>query len=371
MKKTILFSVLASTILFACTDSKKYTLTGHIPADKYNGKTVYMYDHYRIHEISPIDSAEVNNGTFVFSGITPDTVSVRFISLDKDRIPYLFVVEKGEIEMSLDTANNKMIVEKGGELNQSYRQLRDSIDSFFERGIAMTKERMELTEKNEFGPEDYKKWAAETDNLLNEIEDRVSAFVRQNSQNQLGEYAFEQDAYFLAPEKQLALLPAFRNTYRETEMNVFKKKYMENYIATDKGKPYRDIKGSGLDGKTVSLSDFAGKGQVVLVDFWASWCGPCREQMPEIKAIYDKYKSKGFVVVGVSLDHCKENWVNATKEEGIEWPQLSNLKAWDEDAAIAYGIRFIPQTVLIDKDGTIIERNLPGQGLEYKLDEIL
>lgn len=122
------------------------------------------------------------------------------------------------------------------------------------------------------------------------------------------------------------------------------------------------------EGEPVSLSDLRGK--VVLVDFWASWCGPCRRENPNVVRMYNKYKDKGFEILGVSLDNNKERWMNAIEADGLTWPHISDLKGWSNTAAQKYGVTSIPQTVLLDKDGKIIARNLRGSRLEAKLAEI-
>ena len=121
----------------------------------------------------------------------------------------------------------------------------------------------------------------------------------------------------------------------------------------------------------MKLSDFIAKNKYTLIDFWASWCGPCRAEMPNVVAAYKKYQSKGFGIVGVSLDRDAEAWKKAIKDLNITWPQMSDLKAWDCEGAKLYGVRSIPATVLVDQEGTIIARNLRGDAIEAKLAELL
>ena len=123
------------------------------------------------------------------------------------------------------------------------------------------------------------------------------------------------------------------------------------------------------DGKEIALSSLRGK--VVLIDFWASWCGPCRKEMPNVVRAYAKYKSKGFEIYGVSLDKEKGNWVEAIEEEGITWPQVSDLLYWQSSVISLYAIEGIPYTVLLDREGTIIAKNLRGEELDEKLAEVL
>ena len=122
------------------------------------------------------------------------------------------------------------------------------------------------------------------------------------------------------------------------------------------------------EGADLSLSDF--KGKVVLVDFWASWCGPCRRENPNVVRMYDKYKNQGFEILSVSLDRKKDRWLKAIEKDGLNWAHVSDLKGWKNEVAQLYGVSSIPHTVLLDKEGKILARNLRGPKLEQKLAEI-
>ncbi|MBI3518678.1 MAG: AhpC/TSA family protein [Bacteroidetes bacterium] len=121
--------------------------------------------------------------------------------------------------------------------------------------------------------------------------------------------------------------------------------------------------------KDLALSSLRGK--VVLIDFWASWCAPCRKELPNVKHAYEKYKSKGFEILGVSLDKDRTAWLEAISKEGLTWPQVSDLKFWQSEACSIYAVQSIPYTVLIDKEGKIIATDLRGAELEKKLAEVL
>ncbi|WP_317898394.1 TlpA disulfide reductase family protein [Aurantibacillus circumpalustris] len=139
--------------------------------------------------------------------------------------------------------------------------------------------------------------------------------------------------------------------------------------ATAIGQVAPDIILNSPEGKEIALSSL--KGKVVLVDFWASWCGPCRKEMPNVVKAYAKFKNKGFEIFGVSLDKEGERWVEAIAKDGITWPQVSDLKQWESSVVRLYNIQGIPYTVLLDKEGKIIAKNLRGEELEKKLAEVL
>ncbi|MBK8614795.1 MAG: TlpA family protein disulfide reductase [Flavobacteriales bacterium] len=122
------------------------------------------------------------------------------------------------------------------------------------------------------------------------------------------------------------------------------------------------------NGRTIALSSLRGK--VVLIDFWASWCKPCRMENPNVKRVYEKYHAKGFEIIGVSLDRDKNSWMGAIQQDGLPWLHVSDLQFWNNAAAQQYGISSIPFTVLVDKDGKVIDKNLRGPALEAKLAEL-
>ena len=140
-------------------------------------------------------------------------------------------------------------------------------------------------------------------------------------------------------------------------------------LATLSGQEAPEINLPTPDGKELALSSFRGK--IVLIDFWASWCGPCRKEMPNVVKIYNKFKNKGFEIYGVSLDQDKDRWLEAIVKDGITWPQVSDLKYWNCEAAKAYAVQGIPYTVLVDKEGKIIAKGLRGIELEEAIDKAL
>jgi peroxiredoxin len=162
----------------------------------------------------------------------------------------------------------------------------------------------------------------------------------------------------------------FITRYRteEPEATDGLKKKVDQIKAFSEGGEAPNFTQANTDGEDVSLTDFRGK--VLLVDFWASWCGPCRRENPNVVKMYNKYKEQGFDVLGVSLDNQKQRWLSAIEQDGLEWHHVSDLKGWKNEVAVSYGVRSIPHTVLLDREGRIIARNLRGGALETKLAEI-
>lgn len=159
--------------------------------------------------------------------------------------------------------------------------------------------------------------------------------------------------------------------------NLKKKSYAEilrkvinSRKVTDVGQKAPNFSVKDIDGKTVSLSDFTGKGYL-LIDFWASWCGPCRKENPNVVEAYNKYHDKGFDILAISLDKTKEAWLRGIEQDGLKYHHVSELQYWNSDIARLYGIRSIPSNLLIDKEGKIIAKNLRGEELHEILSQLL
>ena len=207
--------------------------------------------------------------------------------------------------------------------------------------------------------------------LQEQYENAIKEAVQKNITNPVGVFLFKQTFYNNSTAENEALLQQVPANFQNDETIVRIKELTETQKKTAVGTKFIDFEMETPDGKAVKLSDYVGKGKVVLVDFLASWCGPCRREMPNLVEAYAKYKGKNFEIVGVSLDQDGAAWKESIKKLNMTWPQMSDLKFWQSKGAQLYAINSIPHTVLIDGDGTIIARGLHGEELQAKIAEVV
>jgi peroxiredoxin len=203
------------------------------------------------------------------------------------------------------------------------------------------------------------------------IHDEVAAFLEKQQPslgllNLLQQNTLDKDKYF---KTYLIVAEKVKQGWSNYSQGKSFLVMVEAMRTTAIGQPAPEIALPDPNGNIVKLSSL--KGKYVLVDFWAKWCGPCRQENPNVVKVFNKYKDKGFTVFGVSLDRKKEDWLQAIEQDGLTWTHVSDLKYWQSEAAKTYNITAIPFSVLVDPNGIIVDKNLRGQALEKRLSELL
>lgn len=348
MKKlTYLVVATAALSMIACTGNKTgYMITGTVEGAA-DGDTVFIQEASGRNLIK-LDTAIITKGEFVFEG-TQDSAINRYVTCQVNGEPLImdFFLENGNINIALTKENDSAT---GTKNNDAYQKFRSQMNDLNKKMSAAT------------DPQEMAKLEEQYMAVLKEA-------VKENITNPVGVHLFKQTFYNNSTEENDALLVQVPANYQNDEAIVSIKEVTEKQKKTAVGTKFIDFEMQTPEGKAVKLSDYVGKGKVVLVDFWASWCGPCRREMPNLVETYAEYKGKNFEIVGVSLDQDDAAWKESINKMNMTWPQMSDLKFWQSEGAQLYAVSSIPHTVLIDGEGTIIARGLHGAELKAKIAE--
>lgn len=202
-------------------------------------------------------------------------------------------------------------------------------------------------------------------------EANIVDFIRQHPADLAALYIlYREQAPRLSSTDVLAYLELFETSLQQKSYAEILRKLVDVREVVSVGQQAPDFTIPDADGQPVSLSQLLGKGYL-LIDFWASWCGPCRRENPHVVKTYEEFHDKGFDILGVSLDRSREPWLKAIEQDGLRWHHVSELKFWNSDAVRKYGIRTIPANVLVDNTGKIVARNLRGGDLSDTLRQLL
>lgn len=356
MKNLLLFASAVAMATACTTTPKGYTIQGTAPDSTFNGKVAYLYDYAKD---NPVDSAIVENGKFTFTGVI-DTPSVFRVELARNYANIIGVNEIIDVSMDQNPASvsgkglNGQLGTFLKETQKNMAEIRTAYDS--------------LSKIYANNPDSFKlQFAPYQDAYESKNKQLADTYVAKNKDNMLGVYCLWSEIGEMSLTQidsvfaQMPAAKAFKpfQTMRQEKVNEAK---------TAPGQKFVDFKGKDISGKEIALSDFVGKGNYVLADFWASWCGPCRGEMPNLKEIHEKYKDQGLIVLGVNVWDSKAKFDKAREEEGMTW---SHLYASDnKEATKLYGINGIPQIILFAPDGTIVARDLRGQAMKDKIAEV-
>jgi len=370
----LLFIVLQ--LLTSC-GGHDYTVKGTVADSALEGDTLYLKSYnLETNEAKVLDSTIVEGLCFNFKGQASDSLGYLSIySRDHRMEPGLFMVEDGSITFKIDSFDATRATYKtsvaGTPQNDQFQAFQCRRDSLLYIILDLNKKLEELRKNGKLEDVDVRTLNDRFKIILEEYEKCIEGFVVTHAENPISAKIFLDEMYTLHLLSLKKAFSAISTQYIRPSVYDRVKKNLNAMEATAVGKKFTDVKGKTMNGVDIAFSDIIGKGSVVLVDFWASWCTPCRELIPELQDLFQRYKSKGLKVISVSLDDNLEQWRKATKAEKITWPQLSNLKGWEEPAASIYGISTIPQLILFDKDGTILARDPNLTDLELLLREKL
>ena len=372
MKKILPFAGVGVAVIFTTcqTSDNSAFISGEIKDGA--GKTIYL-DQLSSQTPVPIDSAVIDeNGRFEFSQFKP-TLNFYRLRIEPQNAAILVLDSMDKVHVLADAKNMADAKISGSKetdafnefnaIGKKYKTKVDSLQQMFQAELM----------KNPNDSVKINQLKREVDTVYQDILEKWANELSIKVKQHKDKFASIMVLQMLDPQKYMevyAEVDKGLSTQHPTHPMVqMLHKIVVRQSALAPGTPCPDIALPDPNGKEIRLSSFRGK--VVLIDFWASWCKPCRAEMPKMVSLYKKYKNKEFEILGISLDKEKEKWIQAIQQDGITWPQVSDLKFWDSEVVNLFNVESIPYTILIDKEGKIVAKGLQGDKLENKLKEML
>jgi|SRR5688572_519371 len=380
MKKLLVLSAALPLLAFSQQKTNTFKIKGDV--NSVNPNVEWVYFQYLADGEWKTDSIKPKNGKYRFNGRVAEPqagrLRVKYLAGSDGIIPATnnkrdiatIFLEKGKINViSMDTFSNIKVI--GSESHTEYIKLNSALKPFIDKmDVLFTINREHRKNKDSLN---IKKIEAEIDLVAKERNENIYAkYVRENPNSPLALYALRQYAgWDIDPDKAEPLFDMLPLATKQWPSAIELKELIEIAKKTGIGRIAMDFTQNDTLGKPITLSSFRGK--YLLIDFWASWCGPCRVENPNVVRAFHKYKDKGFDILGVSLDRSweKEKWIKAIHDDRLTWTQVSDLKFWNNEVAKQFGIKAIPQNLLLDPEGKIIAKNLRGDELDKRLEEFI
>lgn len=356
--KHVFFSAFLTISVSACAQPKKdiYTISGHLAGLK-EKQWVYTEG----------DSAQIKNGRFKFTGKTKEPKMVPLFTKSKPLITLLFFVSNNEITtIEGKAAAFEQASITGPAVQTDFIRLNNLM-----KPVNLQKEKLFKAYEVAATANDSTKMTAiekGIQSLDHQTEIKTKAFILKNPRSFVSAFQLQNMAYNASAEKVDSLFKILDPSLQRSVMGKSLQKMIATKKRTSIGSEIMEFSQPDVSGKPISMSSFRGK--FVLLDFWSSWCAPCRAENPNVLKAYNEFKDKGFTVFAVSVDNDRENWLKAVKEDQLPWTQASDLKQKNE-AAELFGIDGIPASFLIDPNGKIVAVNLRGDDLVKKLKELI
>jgi len=365
MIKILFISLLTVIVLASCTQKAKneFTITGTVDS-VFNGM-IYLQKRVDAPLVT-IDSTQFPGGKFSFKG-TIDYPEVYYLAIPATKSSVPLFIEPAEIIVNINTKELNKTKITGSKTQAAYESYLDMLDQFNTK-IRESYQMYNTAQEN--GDQEKARYYDSLTNVLDEQRSQFSKnYVLENVKSFVSPYIIYRNSYAYDMEELEKALGAFDTSLSHSLYTGFINSYLATLKRTAVGQMYVPFSMPDSAGIDLSVSDFIGR-EYLLVDFWASWCAPCREENPNLVALYNKFHENGFDIFGVSFDSNRERWLGAIADDSLTWTHVSDLAGWENKAGKLYGIRSIPSNVLLDTTGVIVARNLRGEELRKKLEEL-